>query len=277
MSNIENQNLEQEAQQKEKSMEAEKIQKGWDESRKNEVVSRLLAGEDLQKIMETFPGFDEAFKDLDTIDCSDGWVLDGKKIGIAGSGLLLSSEERAKFVENYKGKIKEVTTHRDCGAAALKFKSLSAEEIPAGIENADEYGTYCGKKLAADLGANHRFLTMEEMANNYHNEVAIVLDQTGRFDSTNLKNFPPHFVCTGAGLGFSPEYMKAELETLTGIALGHHGYGTERFNGDNPFYIVVAAKNAEDQANWMAVAKEVADKFGDKVKIESFLSPKEQK
>jgi hypothetical protein len=275
MIRLENPNFELEALETKKRMEEEKIAKDWEASRQNEVVSRLLAGEDLQKIMETFPGFKESFRDLDTIDCSDGRVLDGKKIGIAGSGLLLSPEERAKFIENYKGKIKEVTTHRDCGAAALKFNSLKPEEIPEGVMSADHYGTLLGKQLANELGATHRFLEIKEMASKNHNEVGLVLDQTGRFDSTNLESFPPHFVCTGAGLGFSSEYMKSEIETLTGIALGHHGYGS-RFTAENPFYIMVVAKNGEDQANWIAVAKEAADKFGDKVKIESFLSPESQ-
>ena len=276
MIRLENPNFELEAQEKKQRMEEEKIEKDWEDSRQNEVVSRLLANEDLQKIMDSLPGFKESFHDLDTIDCSDGRVLDGKKMGIAGSGLLLSPEERTKFVENYKGKIKEVTTHRDCGAAALKFKSLKPEEIPEGVMSSDHYGTILGKQLADELGAKHRFLDMKEMASKNHNEIGLVLDQTGRFDSTNLESFPPHFVCSGAGLGFSQEYMKSEVETLTGIALGHHGYGSERFTAENPFYIMVAAKNAEDQANWIAVAKEVADKFGDNVKIESFLSPEKQ-
>ncbi len=255
--------------------QTQSIKQGWRESRQNEVISRLKANEDLQTVMNSLRGFPEAFKTLDTIDCSDGRVLRGKKIGIAGSGLLLSPEERAKFVERYKGKIKEVTTHRDCGAAAKKFAEVKAvfpETIPAGIETADEYGSYCGKKLATELGTKHRFLEMEEMANEYHNEVAIVLDVTGRFDSTNLENFPPHFVCTGAGLGFSPEYMQSEMETLAGIALGHHGYGDKHFDRDNPLYIIIVAKNYAEQIEWEAVAKEVAHKFGDQISVKGFSS-----
>jgi hypothetical protein len=254
---------------------AQAIEQGWEESRRNEVVSRLKANEDLQTIMNSLPGFREAFHELDTIDCSDGRVLRGKKIGIAGSGLLLSPEERAKFIERYRGKIKEVTTHRDCGAAAKKFaeiKAVSPEAIPAGIENADDYGTDCGQKLAEELGARHRFLDMEQMANESHNEVAIVLDGTARFDSTNFEGFPPHFVCTGAGLGFSPEYMKAELETLSGIALGHHGYG-KRFDRENPLYIMVVAKNYAEQIEWENVAQEAARKFGGNVAVKGFVSP----
>lgn len=254
-------------------IEAETIDQGWAKSRQNEVVKRLLAGENLQEIVESMPGFKESFRDLDTIDCSDGRVLDGRKIGIAGSGLLLPDRERSLFIESYKGKIKTLTAHADCGAAAKKFNSLKVEEIPEGVTTADEYGVYCGKNLANELGADYKFLDRENMANEYHNEVAIVLDQTAEFDSTNFENFPAHFVCSGAGLGFSEEYMKAELETLAGIALGHHGFGEERFNAENPFYIIISANNLHDLVRWEIVTKEAISKFGDKISVKGFVRP----
>lgn len=253
--------------------EAEKINQGWEKSRQNEVISRLLNGEDLQTIMESFPEIKESFRELDTIDCSDGRVLEGHKIGIAGSGLLLSKEERADFIERFKGKIKTLTTHADCGAAAEKFATLTSAEIPEGIKTSDEYSNYCGKKLAAELGADYKYLNREEMASEYHNEVALVLDQTAQFDSTNLKGFPVHFVCTGAGLGFSEGYMKLEVETLTGIPLGHHGYGSKRFTNENPFYIIVSANNSGELAHWEEVTKEAVSKFGDKVAVYGFIRP----
>ncbi|MFA5130915.1 MAG: hypothetical protein WC467_00650 [Patescibacteria group bacterium] len=278
MSNkIETLNMETQIMEKETlTKQEEQIQKGWEASRLNEVVKRLKANENLQEIMNSLPGFREAFTDLDTIDCSDGRVLSGKKIGIAGSGLLLSPEERLLFIERFKGKIKEVTTHRDCGAAAIKFadlKTKSPDLIPAGLETSDEYGTYTGQKIAEELGAKHRFLDMPEMASEYHNETAIVLDATARFDSTNLEKFPAHFVCTGAGLGFSREYMKSELETLAGIALGHHGFGKERFSTNDPFYIIVVGKDSSEMAAWENAATEVAAKFEGRVAVKGFVSP----
>lgn len=255
------------------SPEAEKINLGWEESRQNEVISRLLTGEDLQKIMESLPGLKESFCELDTIDCSDGRVLEGHKIGIAGSGILLSNEERAMFIERFKGKIKELTAHADCGAAAKKFNSLNSDDIPEGIKTSDEYGVYCGEKLAKELGADYKYLTREQMANEYHNEVALVLDQSANFDSTNLNDFPAHFVCTSAGLGLGEEYVKSELETLTSIALGHHGYGSERFSSENPFYVVVAANTPNDLIRWEKVAQEAILKFGDQVAVKGFVRP----
>ena len=259
----------------EKGHENDRIDQGWQEARRNEIIKRLDAGENTQEILESFPAFKEAFKELDTINCSDGRVLDGRKIGIAGSGILLSEEERQSFVERFKGKIKTVTTHDDCGAAALGFEALRSEEIPTGVTNADEYGTYRGQQLAEALGAKHEYLKRDEMANEYHNETALVIDQTGRFDSTNLEGFPAHFVCTGAGLGFSAEYMKTEVKTLAGIALGHHGFG-DRFDSENPFRLIVAAKD-QDQLNvWIEVGKTAVKDFGDRVKVTGFIAPEKE-
>jgi len=256
--------------------EIQTVETDWQESRRNEIISRLLAGENLQTIMDSFPGFRESFHELDTLDCSDGRVLEGRKMGIAGSGLLLPPEERAKFVKNYQGKIKEVTTHRDCGAAAVKFaevRALFPETIPAHVQTADDYGTWCGQQMAADLGAKHVFLDMNQMVSADHNETAIVLDQTGHFDSTNLESFPPHFVCSGAGLGFSQEYMKSEMETLAGIALGSHGYYGNHFSVQNPFYIMVVAKNPIEENIWENIAKEVAQKFAGRIAVKSVVAP----
>lgn len=251
------------------------VDSGWNKSRLNEIIDRLKKDDDLQSIMETFKGFKESFKELDTIDCSDGRVLKGHKMGIAGSGLLLSPEERVAFITRFKGKIKEVTTHSDCGAAALKFNSLKPEEVPAGVGTADEYGTWCGKKLAEDLGAQHSFLERKDMASEYHNETALVIDQTGKFDSTNLDGFPEHFVCTGAGLGFSEGYMQSEAETLAVIAMGHHGFG-DRFSANDPFYIIVSAENQKELDRWQEVAKKAAARFGDRVSVKGFIRPEEK-
>ena len=251
------------------------INQGWETSRQNAVIRRLNGGDDLQAIMESFPELEKHFTELDTIDCSDGRVLQGRKMGIAGSGLLLPSEERADFIARFKGKIKMVTTHDNCGAAALRFNSLSPKEIPAGIKTADEYGTYLGKELASGLGAEHKYLDRQEMANEYHNETALLLDSTGQFDSTNLAGFPAHFVCTGAGLGFSERYMKSETNTLVRIALGDHGFGN-RFDSANPFYVIVSADSQEELDRWRSVAKEAVAEFGDRIVINGFIRPEKK-
>jgi hypothetical protein len=246
----------------------------WRASENNEFIKRLKAGEDLAVVIESLPEFKEAFKqDLDVIDCSDGRVLLGKKIGLAGSGILLSDEELEKFITANQGKIKIITSHEDCGAAKIKFKQLQAAgKLPEGITTADELGTYSAQKLADRLGAEHYFLPIDKMAKEVHNERAIVVDGTGHFNSTNLKGFPPHFVCSGFGFGLSSEYMQGEITTLAGIALGGHGLG-ERFQEDTPFYVMVAARDSEQLRLITEVATAATKDFGVKVVVKGFLAP----
>lgn len=66
--------------------------------------------------------------------------------------------------------------------------------------------------------------------------------------------------------------MKSEMEVLTEIALGHHGYG-DKFNYSNPFYLIVVAANESDRQVWEKVAQEATKKFGNRVLIKSLISP----
>lgn len=255
------------------------IDRGWDESRLNAVIKGLNEGGKLQEIMEAFPGFKDAFKEsLDTMGCSDGRVAAGNKMGFGGPLVLVPEAEVNKFIEANRGKVKTVTAHADCGAAALAFKSLRPEDIPEGVNSSDEYGAYKAKKLADALGAEYAYIDRHEMLEEYHNEVAIVLDQTGRFNSTNLKGFPAHFVSSGAGFGLDAEYMKAEMKILAGIAFGHHGFG-DRFDvtedNANPFYILVSANNQEELDKWVKVADDTAAEFDGKIKVRGFIAPQE--
>jgi len=250
------------------------IEKSWKKGRNNMLVQFLQEKGSLQNAMEVFPGVKEAFEHpLDTVDCSDGRVNGGgRKIGVAGSGMLLTENDRKLFIEWAKGKAKVLTTHDDCGAAKAKFATLSLEDIPEGIKTADEYGRYCGEKTAKEIGAKHNHLNRDEMASSNHNEVGLTIDQTGRFNSDGLEGFPPHFVCTGAGIGFSEEYVKNEVHMLTGIALGHHGFG-ERFDEENPFIIMVAANNLEELLKWKGIAEETLAEYGNRVRVDGFVRP----
>jgi hypothetical protein len=248
----------------------QEMNSGWEKSLNNRFIKSLQEGSNLQDLLNEELEKKEFFEELDTIDCSDGRVLSGKKIGIAGSGLLLPPEERKAFIEAYKGKIKAVSTHFDCGAAKAAFTSLTKDELPEGISTSDEYGTYVGKETAEALGAEHIYLDEEELANNYHNEMALVVDQSGKFNPDNIEDFPPHFLCSGAGFSLSPEYMGKEIAMLSGIALGGHGFG-QRFNNGNPFRIMIIANNEEEKTRWQEIAEKAVNDFGDRVKIETFV------
>lgn len=247
---------------------ADKKSELWEKSQSSKLIQDLKKGVDLQKTMESLPNFNEAFMPLDVIVCSDGRVLPlaGAKLGLAGEGILLNQEELDKFIKQYRGKIKKVTSHEDCGAANKAFKE---QKIMTGT--ADGLGMDFAKWLAKQLGATYEHLTMQEMRSDFHNERAICFDGTGKFNPAILSEMPGHFVCSGYGFGLSEEYMQAELETLAGIALGNHGFGN-KFTAEDPFYIIISAKDDAQLKTMELVAKKVADKFENRVKVRGFIS-----
>ena len=248
----------------------------WQKSEANEIIKGLKGGQEtLQNLMEACSGFSEAFAHkLDTIACGDGRVLYGRQIGLAGSGVLMSERQRDKFAATYRGQIKTVTSHEGCGAAKLKFDELVKDKImPFEIRDADQFGKIQAELLAQELEAEDVYLPIEEMASEVHNERMLVLDATGCFDSTNLKDLPPHFVASGFGFGLDAEYMKKEISVYSGIALGDHGFGRTRFNEKSPFYLMVVANDAAQLQALELVTTEAAQEFGPLVKIVGCLKP----
>ena len=244
----------------------------WEQSQKNEVLNRMKSGENLQDIMESLENFQEAFTTLDVIVCSDGRVLpsSGAKMGLAGEGILLSQEELDSFIKKYRGKIKKVTSHEECGAAGIAFR-----EQQVGIGTPDGLGMDFAKWLAKQLGAEYEHITMGKMRSTFHDERAICFDGTGKFNPAVLGAMPGHFVSSGYGFDLGEEYMKKELDTLTGIALGDHGFGN-KFTSDDKFYIIVSAKDSAQLAEMTAIAEEAVGKFGEKVAVKGFVYKQEE-
>jgi hypothetical protein len=245
----------------------DKVSNLWEKSQENKLIQDLKAGKNLQETIDSLENIQEAFTTLDVIVCSDGRVLSltCAKLGLAGEGILLEKEDLDRFIEKYQGKIKKVTSHEDCGAASIAF---GKKENATGT--ADELGMSFAEWLAGQLGAEYEHIPMEKMRSTIHDERAICFDGTGKFNPAALSEMPAHFVCSGYSFGLGKEYMKAELETLAGIALGHHGFG-HRFDADNKFYIIVSAKDASQLAEMESIAKEAVSAFGDKVEVRGFV------
>lgn len=239
----------------------------WEKSQKNEVICRIKNKENLQEVMDSFENINEAFMKLDVIVCSDGRVLPatGAKMGLAGEGILLSQEELDRFIAKYRGKIAKVTSHEDCGAAK---KAFDQNENATG--KPDDLGISFAQWLAKQLGATFEHISMLEMRSKFHDERAICFDGTGKFNPAALSKMPGHFVSSGLGFELSEEYMKKELDTLTGIALGDHGFGN-KFTEKDPFYIIISAKDAEQLTEMEVIAKDAVAKFGDKVAVMGFV------
>jgi len=243
----------------------------WEKNLNNPLLINLKKGLSFQQALEKLPGFKKSFRPLDTIDCSDGRVLQGGKIGLAGSGIMLSPEARAEFARVYKGKIKVVTSHDDCGAAKNVFANLDPNELPAGIKTADDYGRWQAHNFAVALEARHDHLSLAEMAEKQHNEAGLSIDGTGEFDSTHLEGFPPHFVCSAAGFGLADAYIITEAEALAEIAFDH-GFG-ELFKAENLFRLMIIANNREQAEHLLKVARPLIIRYGDRIKAELAVRP----
>jgi hypothetical protein len=204
------------------------------------------------------------------VDCSDGRVLLGDKFGIAGSGILLSGEDRRKYIEYIRGLAKVLTSHDDCGAAKALFAEMAAtgQPMPDGVTTADELGKYIIAQIAKEVEAKHIHLSRKEMAEESHDEFGIVVDGTVRFSSTRLNGFPPHFVCSGAGIGLSDGYIQKEIAMLSGIAFGGHGFG-DRLTPESPFHIVIVAKDEAQKEHLSALASDVLKDYGSRVKVDA--------
>jgi len=252
----------------------------WEKSQKNPIIKGLNSGKSLAEVLRAFPDFKEGFKKgeiLNCVKCSDGRVNNtdgGEKLGLAGSGILFNESELDNFVHRNYGQIKEVTSHENCGAGAVKYAQMVAagETMPEGITNSDELAQWFAKKMAKLLGANYRHIAAGEFTCPVHRERLVVIDGTAKFDPNQLDYFPPTFISAALGLGADLEYVAKEARLLAGISLGNHGFDA-RFNSENPFYLMIIA----DNQNQLTLVKETLQDFVDKqngrVKLVGVLRP----
>jgi hypothetical protein len=264
----------------EKSMKGkiEHLKKGdaqllWEESQKSFIISSLREGKNLAEIISSIEDFEKTFAKVpETLGCSDGRICE-HRFGGAGDFILASEEEREKFISENRGKIKEVTSHSGCGAAELKFKAIeeAGEQLPEGVETPDDLGINYAKDLAKKLGANYRHIKAQEMSGELHNERVIYFDGTGKFNPGVLSEMPAGFISSSPKLGFSEEYLRNELSVLANIALGDHGFG-DKFNQENPFYIIVSARDDEELAELKKVAESAAEQFGGRIVVDGFMA-----
>lgn len=240
----------------------ELLNQAWEQSQQNAVIRGLSAGEKIEDLLYQLPGFKESFHDLENLDCSDGRVVTGKKMGLAGEGILLNDDQKQVLIANLKGRVKQVSSHDTCGAAAIAHPG----------EKSDSEGASWAKELATAIGADYVNVSAKDFVSPVHHERALVADATGKFDCANLAGFPPQFISSASSFGLDDQYIKTEIKTLTGIALGDHGLG-ERFNTENPFYVIVSAEDDQQLEHLISVSEEAVSDFNDRVKVTGFVGP----
>lgn len=246
----------------------------WERSNENYLIKGLKAGKKIEDLLPKMPGFKEVFLKKSLLDysdcrleCSDGRVVTSSvKVALAGEGLLLDDADRNILIKAVEGKKIVITGHEGCGAAAMAYPG----------PNSDDYGYDSAEKLASETGNEYKEIHHDEFRSQIHDERALVIEETLKFNCAGWSEFPPQFISSAAALGLSDAYLEKEMKALTGIALGDHGFGN-RFNPDNPFYIIVCAKDQEQLNHLLKIGQTVVKDFGDRVKVDGFIAPADQK
>jgi hypothetical protein len=244
----------------------------WQKSEELTFIKGMKAGKTVAEVMGQLDLAKAFAKGSEVEGCSDGRILE-HRLGAAGNGILLRPKELQRFILTNRGKIKEVKSHDGCGAAKIKFDLMKAagEALPPGVTTSDQLGIHFSHELAEKLGADYSHTSAVEMSGQVHNERAIYLDGTGKFNPKALSELPAGFMCSGPALGLSPKYQKDELAILAKIALGDHGFG-ERLTPDSPLYIMVSATNRAQLIGLEIVARKAAEEFQGRVKVDGFVA-----
>lgn len=244
----------------------------WEKSNDNYLIKGLKSGKKIEDLLPNLPGFKDAFTKESLFDCpgcrfecSDGRVKSGgPKVALAGEGILVTDpEDRKILVEALRGKNIPLTGHESCGAA----KMAHPEEV-----DSDKYGYAGAKELAAETGNGYEEIHHESFRSPIHDERALVVEGTLKFNCSDWVEFPPQFLSSAAALGLSDAYLAKEVEALAGIALGDHGMG-KRFDADNPFYVIVSAKDVNQLNHLLKIGRSAVEEFGDCVKVDGFVAP----
>jgi len=243
----------------------------WEKSLNSEVLIDLKKGEPLNEVIEK--NFNPEKKiSLDRIECSDGRCPhQGNDFSIAGSGILLSDEEFDKLIKEFPD-LKKITAHSDCGAAKLAFAKLEEEgKLPEDITTPQEYAVYWTKNKAQQYGLEYEYIDEPQFQASNHHERGLLIDDTGSFHSAYVDGMPNVFVSHSAS-AVDKNYVAKEAEVLTGIAMGHHGFGN-RLSPDQPFYIMVCSKDDKSMNDLVSKVSDATAAFKDRVKVEGFISP----
>ncbi len=232
----------------------------WLKSKDNTIIRGLGEGKKLHDLLLDLAGFNDAFQEtLNCLDCADGRVCSGRKMGLAGQGILLTESDLAILENKISSLNLRVSGHDNCGAANIAFPG----------PNSDQKGYDFTKNLADKTGALYTEVHRHDLLCQVHNERCLLIENTGKFDAANLPGFPVSFISSASFFGLSEEYQSLEAKALINIAL-HHGYGN-RFTVKDPFYLIISAVNESQLAQKIVWAEELAQDFNGIVKVDGFM------
>lgn len=257
----------------------EKAKKYFEDSwRESQTVFSEIYKSGVKDYLEGLSILGEAFKLQDrSVRCIDEGTPGG--IHIAGSGILLSTEDRRNELKNATEELigagaDGVYSHEGCGAAVLYAETVMHN--PAGVR---EYAIDWAKKLAAELKVPYKgHISDLARPKEFHNARIAYYDGSGKFDPFRIKEIPDGFIISRYFL--DRDYAKEELRIALSIALGHHGFG-DKFTADNPFIIApvekfVTKRSGISLRELEQEAREVASQFGNKVIVQGFTEPMQE-
>ncbi len=243
----------------------------WRKNQETDMVKRLNSGQDMPSIIDANFSKEKDYQPKRIVCCDGRPHHDGDDFCVAGSGKLMTSNDFKKMLSQYPS-IKVITWHDECGAMALAFKKAkTAGNLPAGIRSAAEYAEYWTEQMARDCGLKCEHIWKEDFVAPDHFEQGIIMDVTGKFHPTMLKDMPNMFVSHSASFA-NKEYIVDEAKILIGIALSEHGLG-ELITVQNPFYVLVACANQDEVESMRGLLQPGLSEFGDKVQVRTFIVP----
>lgn len=252
-----------------------KVEELWLESEENPVILALKEGRDVSEALGE-ERMAKAFAQTPCcLGCSDGRIREAR-LGRAGMGILAGVEQTAEAIRSLlvKDEIKGtlvIKSHDGCGAAGLVCRKMISEgKLPEGYPS-DELGKKFAQDVVETLKSQGYDVIYEHTPavemDEFHNERVVYLDGT---DSISLEgaDLPRGFILSG--FGFSEGETAEELKALCGIALGDHGFG-ERFTKENPFRVIVSAKDGGKLAYLEDLAAKAVWGFNGKVVVNTLL------
>lgn len=181
----------------------------------------------------------------------------------AGSGILLSDEERASLIDRLQAMgIKGVRSHEGCGAAEKYCKDNNIPET-----NVEEVAKQKAQEMAALLGVPYLgHIEKLSRPKEFHYARVVYYDGTGQFNQAASKDkLPPGFVVSRRYLHDLEEgdptenqYKPAIDNTKLAIqiALGAHGFG-KKITADKPLMLVALGDPHDSMFNQEAMQREL--------------------
>ncbi len=221
--------------------------------------------------VEAIPNLPDAFdqekqKFFNWLCCVDGRTPCGKHL--PGSGVSKNIEDMVNLIK--ENGIKNITWHKECGAAGIEAKNNTGKE-ELSEEEINNFAQQSAERIAEKAG-----ITCSEMKiEGEHNERVCYLDKTNKFDHSLVKDLPNGFTVSELK-GINKGEILDSIKLCISIAFGKHSFGDDFFSKENPFIVVVVANTNGEIEESKRELDELVKTFNGKVVIDGFVKPFEK-